>query len=84
MGEQTVVSASEFAKNFGRYLDEVQSGKIIEVTSHGRVVGAFVSSRELEYFERLKRQERQVHLTGQLPDELVAAIAGADYGVGPQ
>lgn len=79
-----VVPASEFSRNFGRYQDEAQSGKIINVTSHGRVVGTFLSPQEAEHFERLKRQERQVHVVGELPDDLHSAIADAEYGSGPK
>ncbi|MDF1586219.1 type II toxin-antitoxin system Phd/YefM family antitoxin [Geminicoccaceae bacterium 1502E] len=84
MSERTTVPASEFARNFGRYRDEALAGSIIAVTSHGRVVGAFLSARELEHYERLKRREREVLVTGELPDEVVAEIEAAEYGALPR
>ena len=50
MASEMTVPASEFSRNFGRYQDEAQSGKTITVTSHGRVVGGWLSPRELEHF----------------------------------
>jgi prevent-host-death family protein len=84
MAQSKRVPASEFSRNFGRYQDEAQSGGTITVTSHGRVIGGWLSARELEYFERLKRRERQVHIVGELSDDLLEAIANAEYGVGPK
>ena len=84
MAEHLTVAASEFSRNFGRYQDEALAGRSIRVTSHGRIVGAFLSPRELEHFERLKRQERQIHIVGELPDDILTAIEKAEYGVGPE
>jgi hypothetical protein len=75
------VPASEFARNFGRYQDEAQAGGVVHVSSHGRIVGAFLSPQELERFERLKRHERAVLILGALPDDIVADIETASYGV---
>jgi len=78
------VAATKFTKNFGRYRDEAQSSREpVRVTSHGRVIGGWLSAQELEHFERLKRQERQVHIVGALPDNIRAAIEDAEYGVAP-
>lgn len=84
MVKETTVSASEFARNFGRYQHEALSGKTINVTSHGRLVGGFISPQELEHFERLKRREREVLVVGELPDDVVADIEAAEYGVEPR
>jgi hypothetical protein len=54
------------------------------VTSHGRVVGGFISAAELERFERLKRLERRNYLVGDLPDDIVADIEAAEYGKAPE
>ena len=78
-----VVTASQFARSFGRLQDEAFSGPI-RVTSHGRVIGAYLSAAEFEHFERLKRREAEVLVVGELPDDVVEAIEVAEYGVGPE
>lgn len=75
------VPANEFARNFGRYQDEAISAGIINVTSHGRVVGAYLSAAELEHFECLKRRECEVLKIGKFDDDTLAAIEAAEYGV---
>ncbi|MBL8630530.1 MAG: type II toxin-antitoxin system Phd/YefM family antitoxin [Rhodospirillaceae bacterium] len=77
------VTATEFAKNFGRYQDQALSGEPVRVTSHGRVVGGFISEADLRHFEQLKRRERQALVVGQLPEDVVAGIAAAEYGADP-
>ena len=77
-----VVAASEFARNFGRYQDEAHR-EVVKVTSHGRVVGGYLSAPDLELFERLKRREREVLVVGELPADVVADIEAAEYGAGP-
>ena len=74
----SVIDATTFRRDFSRYQHEAHNGAIT-VTSHGRIVGGFLSTRDLEHFERLKRRERQGFVAGSLPDELVAAIEGAEY-----
>lgn len=81
---ERVVAASEFARNFGRYKDEALSGHIINVTSHGRIVGAFVSSRALEDYLRLKRRQREILIVGELPEDVVSDIQAAEYGKLPR
>ena len=77
----SVVTASEFARSFGRLQDEAFSGPI-QVTSHGRVIGAYLSAAEFEHFERLKRREAEILVVGKLPDDVVEAIEVAEYGIG--
>ena len=77
------VPATEFSRNFAKYQDEAISAKIINVTSHGRVVGAYLSAQELEHYEALKRREREILLVGALDDATVSAIEAAEYGVEP-
>lgn len=79
---EVLVTATEFAKNFGRYRDRATAGAVVKVSSHDRIVGAFLSPEELEHFERLKRRERQVLRIGELPDDVVEAIEKAEYGAG--
>jgi prevent-host-death family protein len=73
-----VVPASEFSRNFGRYQDEAQRERIA-VTSHGRIVGAFISAAELSHYEQLLRREREILVVGELPEDAVAAIESAEY-----
>jgi hypothetical protein len=49
------------------------------VTSHGRVIGGFLSSHDLEHFERLRRRERQAYVAGEIPDDIIDAIEKAEY-----
>jgi len=77
------VSASEFARNFGRYRDEAAAGEIVNVTIRGRVIGGFLSARQLEEFRRLKRRERQNLIVGGLPDDVIADIEAAEYDKAP-
>ncbi|MGK6315245.1 hypothetical protein [Neorhizobium sp. DT-125] len=81
MAEPVRVSATEFARNFARYQDEAISAKVISVTSHGRVVGGYLSASELAHYEMLKRKEREILTTGELDEETLAAIQDAEYGV---
>jgi len=53
------VTATEFAKAFGRYKEEAQR-EPIAITSHGRVSGYFISAREFEELQRLRAFERRV------------------------
>ena len=74
------VPATEFCKNFGRFRDEATAGGMVKVSSHGRVVGAFISTAELERFETLKHRERQVYRVEDMPEELAELIAKSEYG----
>lgn len=84
MPQARAVPASDFSRNFGKYQDEAIKAGVINITSHGRVVGAYLSAAELEHFERLKRREREVLKIGELDDETLAAIDAAEYGAGPR
>ena len=72
----TSVTATEFAKGFGRYKEEAQH-KPIAITSYGRVSGYFISVREFEELQRLRAFERRVHRISDLPAEIADAIEGA-------
>lgn len=80
----STTSATDFCRHFGRYQHEAQR-EAVEVTSHGRVTGYFVSETEYAHFKELQRREREVLRVGQLPDDVLTAIAGAEYpeGVDP-
>ncbi|QLF69875.1 hypothetical protein FE840_010190 [Peteryoungia desertarenae] len=81
MSQAHRVSASTFARQFGRIREEVYRHGMIEVTSHDRVVGAYISPQELEHFNRLKREEVRVLDASEIDDELLAEIENAEYGV---
>ncbi|MCQ1850022.1 hypothetical protein [Neorhizobium galegae] len=53
---------------------------MISVTSHGRVVGAYLSASELAHYETLKRKEREILTVGELDEETLSAIRVAEYG----
>lgn len=84
MPQARAVPASDFSRNFGKYQDEAIKAGVINVTSHGRIVGAYLSAAELDHFERLKRREREVLKIGELDDETLAAIEAAEYGAEPR
>jgi coproporphyrinogen III oxidase-like Fe-S oxidoreductase len=75
------VPATEFARNFGKYQDEAISAKVIGVTSHGRIVGGYLSASELERYEQLKRRETETLTVGALDEDALAAIENAEYGI---
>ena len=70
------VSASEFAKSFGRYKEEAQR-QPVAITSYGRISGYFVSAQEYEELRRLREFERRVYRLKDLPTEIVQAIKTA-------
>ena len=70
------VTATEFAKNFGRYREEAQR-EPVAITSHGRTSGYFVSPHEYAELERLRAYERRVYRIEELPETVVQAISEA-------
>ncbi len=72
----TAVTATEFAKGFGRYKEEAQY-KPIAITSYGRVSGYFISAREFEELQRLRAFERRAYRINDLPAEIADAIEGS-------
>ncbi|MGO4705852.1 hypothetical protein AB4072_08760 [Microvirga sp. 2MCAF38] len=83
MTEYVSVAASEFCKNFETYQQHANSGKVIQVTSDGQTIGAYLSARDLEHYKRLTLRERQVYKAGELPNDIVEAIEQAKYGALP-
>ncbi|MNL75806.1 hypothetical protein D3C87_2016750 [compost metagenome] len=81
MARALQVPASAFARQFGKIREEVYGAGVIEVTSHDRVVGAYISPKELEHFNRLKSREVQVLHASEIDDDLLAEIENAQYGV---
>lgn len=78
------VPATTFSRGFARYQDEAMTAKVIEVTSHGRVVGGYLSASELEHYKALKRREREVLVVGELGADTISDIENAQYGVEPK
>ena len=68
------IPAAEFTQNFGKYQDEAQYHPVA-VTNHGRIVGAFISTRDLERYERLMRREQEVLKVGDIDlDQTSASV----------
>jgi PHD/YefM family antitoxin component YafN of YafNO toxin-antitoxin module len=67
------VSATEFAKNFGRYKEYAQR-EPVAITSHGRTSGFFVSAHEYGELQRLRALERRAYRLNELPAEIADAI----------
>ena len=51
--ETMVVDATKFARAFGRYQHEANLVDVIEVRSHGQVIGGYLSAKELQHYRRL-------------------------------
>ncbi len=68
-----VFKSTEVAKRFGAIQQIVQTEPVF-VQSHGRAQMVMLSPAE---YERLRRQDRRVYSTAELPVSLRAAIAAA-------
>ncbi|NBB82316.1 MAG: hypothetical protein GVY28_02820 [Alphaproteobacteria bacterium] len=83
MAEKTV-NASEFARHFGRYRDEVATGNIVNVAVRGRVVGGFLSAEQIDEYRRLKQRHGDAYRVEDLPDDLAQELEDglrtAEYG----
>jgi prevent-host-death family protein len=69
----TRVSASEFQQAFGALSDKARQEPVV-ITKHGRDSLVVMSADE---WRRLKRRDRRVGLTTELPDEWVEAVRNA-------
>lgn len=68
------VTSTEFSKEVGRYQDQALTQPVV-VTRNGRDRTVMISSEE---YQRLKRRDREVFATGELPETIVEAIAQTD------
>jgi PHD/YefM family antitoxin component YafN of YafNO toxin-antitoxin module len=68
----TVVSATEFVKNFGKYGDEAQR-EPIAITNYGRVSGYYMSAVEYREYERVKSKMRHTYSLKTVPGRIVEA-----------
>ena len=84
MADGVTVRATEFSRNFAKYQDEAIEAKVINVTSHGRVIGGYLSASELARYEAMKRREREVLIVGDLDDDTISTIESAEYGIAPK
>jgi PHD/YefM family antitoxin component YafN of YafNO toxin-antitoxin module len=67
------VSTADFIKNYGTLADKALT-EPLTITKNGRDRFVLVAAAE---FERLKRRDRQVYAAGELPDELLEAVANS-------
>lgn len=72
----TTVAATDFCRNFGQYQRRVQR-EPIEVRSHERTTGYFISEEEFKRYMRLSNAARQAYHPSELPEHLKRAIAEA-------
>lgn len=70
------ITATKFAKSFGRYKEEAQR-EAVAITSHGRISGYFVSAHEYAELQRLRALERRVYRLSELPADIADEIEAA-------
>lgn len=84
MATEKTVPASDFVRNFGRYRDEAAAGEIVQVTSHGRVIGGYLSARQLDEYRELLRYKKESYRVDTMPDdvaeELEEGLRASEYG----
>jgi prevent-host-death family protein len=71
--EPTKVTASEFQQAFGMLSDKARHEPVV-ITKHGRDSLVVMAAEE---WARLKRRDRQVGLTTELPEEWADAVRSA-------
>jgi PHD/YefM family antitoxin component YafN of YafNO toxin-antitoxin module len=71
-----VVAATEFCRNFATYQRRVQR-EPIQVRSHDKVTGYYISAEDYARVERILAASRQAYHPGELPPRLMAAIRDA-------
>ena len=76
----TAVSATKFVRNFTAYRDQANRDGVVEIESHGRVIGAFISAAELETYRDLKGQMPENVKPEDLDEEWMDAIDNAEHG----
>jgi len=70
------VTATEFAKNFGRYREAVHREPVV-VTSHERIAGYFLSSEDYETYQRLKAMLPRAYAVHEVSIEILRALQDA-------
>jgi hypothetical protein len=74
-----VVNATDFQRNFASYQRMVQR-ETIEVRSHEKVTGYYVSPETFERIEQILAASRRAYHPSELPAHLKAAIRDARMG----
>ena len=72
----TAVPATESCRNFATYQRQVQR-EPIQVQSHGKTTGYFVSAEEFERVQRILAESRKAYHPAELPEHLRTAVKGA-------
>jgi prevent-host-death family protein len=67
------VPATEFCRNFGEYQRRAQR-EPIEVQSHGKTTGYFVSADDFERMQRILSEARKAYHPSELPPHLREAV----------
>jgi hypothetical protein len=75
----TVVTATEFTRNFASYQRSVQR-EPIEVRSHEKVTGYFLSPEDYDRVAQILSASRRRYHPSELPKHLQAAIRDARMG----
>ncbi|MGF1550852.1 MAG: hypothetical protein ACFBQW_10065 [Sphingomonadaceae bacterium] len=70
----TLVAATEFTRNFGRYRELAQR-EPVAVTSHDRITGYFVSAIEFEEYQQLKARAGEALWAHDLDEETLQSLA---------
>lgn len=71
-----VVAATEFCRNFATYQRQVQR-EPIEVRSHDKVTGYYVSPEDYDRMQRILAAARRAYHPSELPQHVKAAISSA-------
>ena len=71
-----VVAATEFCRNFATYQRRVQR-EPIEVRSHEKVTGYYVSAEDFQRVEDILTSSRRPYHPTELPSHLLAAVRDA-------
>lgn len=69
----SVITSAEFQRNLGLYQDKALA-EPVTITKNGRERLVLMS---VEEYARLKRRDRRVFLTSELPDEWIEAVENA-------
>jgi prevent-host-death family protein len=76
----TAIAATDFCRNFGEYQRRVQR-EPIEVQSHGKTTGYFVSPDDFDRLQRILNASRRAYHPSELPADVMAAIEDASVDV---
>jgi prevent-host-death family protein len=72
------VSTADFIRNYGTLADKALT-EPVTITKNGRDRLVLVA---VEEYERLKRRDRRVYATGELPEDIISLIAKSEVPPG--